>query len=90
MPHILGARGHTAEERREMRRTGNYTSTNGTSGTNSLTGLPNVNDPDQAYANMTRQEYLDFVANYSGFEDELINKAKTAVSYTHLTLPTKA
>ena len=82
MPHIHGysGRGHSAEERREMRRTGNYTSTNGTSGTNSLTGLPNVSDPDQAYANMTRQEYLDFVANYSGFEDDLINKAKTDTS----------
>jgi hypothetical protein len=43
-------------------------------------GLPNVSDPDKAYANLTRQEYLDYVNNYRGFEEELIRKATTDTS----------
>jgi hypothetical protein len=39
--------------------------------------LPQVTDPDKAYANLTRQEYLDYVRNYRGFEEQLINKART-------------
>lgn len=42
--------------------------------------LPNVSDPEKAYANLTRQEYLDYVANYRGFEEQLINKALTDTS----------
>jgi hypothetical protein len=44
-------------------------------GTNA--SLPNVSDPEKAYANLTRQEYLDYVNNYRGFEEQLINKART-------------
>lgn len=39
--------------------------------------LPNVDDPEKAYANLTRQEYMDYVQNYRGFEEELIRKAQT-------------
>ncbi len=40
-------------------------------------GLTDVADPEKAYANLTRQEYLDYIQNYSGFEGQLINKAQT-------------
>jgi len=43
-------------------------------------GLSNVSDPDAAYSNITRQEYLDYVNNYSGFEDDLINQAQNDTS----------
>lgn len=48
-------------------------------GTNSM-GLPAVDDPEQAYANITRQEYLDYVNNYRGFEEQLINQAQNDTS----------
>jgi hypothetical protein len=48
-------------------------------GTNSM-GLPNVSDPEQAYANITRQEYLDYVTNYRDFEEQLINQAQNDTS----------
>ncbi len=39
-------------------------------------GLPTVTDPEKAYADMTRQQYLDYVKNYQPFELALIEKAK--------------
>lgn len=48
-------------------------STGGASGAN----LPNVDDPEKAYADLTRQEYLDYIQNYRKFEEQLINKAQT-------------
>ena len=48
-------------------------------GTNSM-GLPNVDDPDDAYAEITRQEYLDYVNNYRGFEQQLIEQAQNDTS----------
>lgn len=39
--------------------------------------LQPVSDPDKAYANLTRQEYDDFVKNYGDFEKQLISKAQT-------------
>jgi len=42
--------------------------------------LPVVSDPEQAYANLTRQEYLDYIQNYRGFEEQLIQKAQTDTS----------
>ena len=48
-------------------------------GTNSM-GLPAVNDPEQAYANLTRNEYLDYVSNYRGFEEDLIDQAQNDTS----------
>jgi hypothetical protein len=40
-------------------------------------GLPTVTDPEKAYADLTRQEYLDYVKNYRAYEEQLINKAQT-------------
>jgi len=42
--------------------------------------LPTVSNPDKAFADLTKQDYLDFVKNYGGFEKELINKAQTDTS----------
>jgi|TARA_B110000977_G_C10938001_1_gene439733 hypothetical protein len=42
--------------------------------------LPTVSDPDKAYEAITRGEYFDYVKNYSGFEDQLIEKARTDTS----------
>lgn len=49
-------------------------------GAGTATNLPAVADPEQAYANMTRQEYLDYIQNYRGFEEQLIQKAQTDTS----------
>lgn len=48
--------------------------------TNTAASLPAVSDPEQAYANLTRQEYLDYVQNYRGFEEQLLQKAQTDTS----------
>ena len=42
--------------------------------------LPTVADPDQTYANITRQEYEDFIAKYSDFEEDAIQKSQTDTS----------
>jgi hypothetical protein len=42
--------------------------------------LPAVADPDSAYAAITRGEYMDYVNNYSDFEDDLIDKAQNDTS----------
>jgi hypothetical protein len=47
---------------------------------NTAMSLPAVSDPEQAFANMTRQEYLDYIQNYRGFEEQLIQKAQTDTS----------
>ena len=49
-------------------------------GTVSAAVLPSVSDPEKAYAELTRQEYLDYIANYRDFEEQLINKAQTDTS----------
>jgi glutamate mutase epsilon subunit len=49
-------------------------------GTVSAAVLPSVSDPEKAYAELTRQEYLDYIANYRNFEEQLINKAQTDTS----------
>lgn len=48
-------------------------------GTNSM-GLPNVNDPDEAYADITRQEYFDYIDGYRDFEEQLIEQAQNDTS----------
>ena len=50
-----------------------------TSSTNGL-GLPAVSDPDKTYANITRQEYLDYVNNYRDFEEQMIEESQTDTS----------
>jgi len=71
MPHIQGS--PTTGHGRRFR--------NGrTPGMTDMSGLQNGSDPDRTYANITRQEYLDFVSNYGDFEDDLINQARTDTS----------
>jgi hypothetical protein len=57
-----------------------YYSGNLNAGTVSAAVLPNVSDPEKAYAELTRQEYLDYITNYRSFEEQLINKAQTDTS----------
>lgn len=42
--------------------------------------LPAVSDPEQAYAQITRNEYLDYQRNYGSFEDQLIAQAQNDTS----------
>ena len=42
--------------------------------------LPEVKNPDKAFADLTRREYEDFVRNYGSFEDQAIRKAQTDTS----------
>ena len=46
----------------------------------STAGLPTVTDPDKTYAQITRNEYLDYVNNYRGFEEQLIEQAQNDTS----------
>ena len=43
-------------------------------------GLPTVEDPGKAYAQITRGEYMDFKENYGDFENQLIQQAQTDTS----------
>lgn len=43
-------------------------------------GLPNVSDPEKTYANITRQEYLDYVSQYRDFEEQMIRESQTDTS----------
>ena len=40
----------------------------------SMAGLPNVSDPEATFAGITRQDYLDYVKNFRGFELDLLNQ----------------
>jgi len=44
------------------------------------TGLPNVANPDQAFADITRNEYLDYVKNYRPFEEGVLDTAQSDTS----------
>ena len=52
----------------------------GVGGNQNQYGLAPVNDPEQAYADMTRQDYLDYVEKYREFELESIDKSKSDTS----------
>jgi len=54
--------------------------TNFSNSTSSLGALPEVSDPEQTFADITRQQYLDFVTNYGQFEEDLIQQASTDTS----------
>ena len=45
-----------------------------------VSGLANVSDPDQTYANITRQEYNDYVSNYRDFEEQMIEESQNDTS----------
>ena len=49
-------------------------------GSGNAATLPNVADPEAAFAQMTRQDYLDYVKDYRGFELEQIDKAQSDTS----------
>ena len=34
--------------------------------------LPNVSDPESTFADILRQDYNDYVANFQGYEDRLL------------------
>ena len=51
-----------------------------TSGLNSDMSLPEVTDPRQTYAAITRGEYNDFVRDFRDFELEQIERARTDTS----------
>jgi len=71
--------GMTEEQRRAVEEyTNQYRGGQAASG-NTL-GLPSVSDPDKAYANMTREDYMNYVRDYRDFENKLIEKAKTDTS----------
>lgn len=50
------------------------------SGSAGLGNLPSVGDPDQAFADITRNEYLDFINNYGDFENDLIAQSQNDTS----------
>tara|TARA_B100000214_G_scaffold364051_2_gene330208 strand:- start:665 stop:1303 length:639 start_codon:yes stop_codon:yes gene_type:complete len=52
----------------------------GGAGGDYVSSLPQVTDPEQTYADITRGEYNDFMNNYSEFEQDLINRAQTDTS----------
>lgn len=43
-------------------------------------GLPNVSDPDKAFAAMTRADYMEYKKDYSQYEDGLIDNARNDTS----------
>ncbi len=49
-------------------------------GSGGLGSLPSVSDPEAAYAQITRQEYLDYVNNYRDFEEGMIDRAQNDTS----------
>lgn len=51
-----------------------------TSSTDTVGSLPEVTDPRQTYADITRGEYNDYVRDYRQFELDQIEKAKTDTS----------
>ena len=40
--------------------------------TNTMAGLPNVDDPEATFASITRQDYMDYINNFRGFEERLL------------------
>jgi len=52
----------------------------GFNSTGSLGYLPSVSNPDQAFADITRNEYLDFINNYGDFENDLIAQSQNDTS----------
>ena len=42
-----------------------------------LAGLPQVSDPEKTNAMMVKQDYVDYVNLFQGFEKDLINKSQT-------------
>lgn len=43
-------------------------------------GLPNVSDPEQTYANITRDEYMSYIKDYRNFEQTQIDRSRNDTS----------
>ena len=48
--------------------------------TGGMGSLPQVDDPEQTFSDISRQEYLDYVNNFQDFELDLLEKAQTDTS----------
>lgn len=55
---------------------GNYPSIGG----DYVDRLPTVRDPDKVYAQITRDDYMDYVKNYRQFEEDLLERAQNDTS----------
>ena len=71
-------------EQLEQYRSGNFGGQGGQGGqggsANYVATLPQVNDPEKAYADITRGEFNDYVSNYRDFEMELLDRASNDTS----------
>lgn len=63
-----------------MYNNGNVNIGNFSQGRGYVDSLPAVTDPEKAYANITRQEYNDYVSNFRDFENQMIEEAQTDTS----------
>jgi len=52
----------------------------GFSGGDYVSNLPSVSNPDAAYASITRNDYIDYVSQYRGFEEDLLDRAQNDTS----------
>ena len=62
--------------------------TTGAQGTMERLGLPEVTDPDQAFADVAAAEYEQFVTEFRPFEEELVEQAQTDTSIVDAVRPT--
>ena len=74
---MAGPGGHNYRGKRYNPKTGEFEEAQPMSDS---AGLAPVNDPDKVYADITRQDYLDYVRDYRDFEKELLEKASTDTS----------
>ena len=68
---MAGPGGHNYRGKRYNPKTGEFEAAQPMSDS---AGLAPVNDPDKVYADITRQDYLDYVRDYRDFEKELLEK----------------
>jgi len=52
----------------------------GSVGGDFVSQLPEVTDPDKTYASITRNDYMDYVSQYRGFEEDLLDRAQNDTS----------
>jgi hypothetical protein len=52
----------------------------GSVGGDYVSQLPGVTDPDKTYASITRNDYMDYVSQYRGFEEDLLDRAQNDTS----------
>ena len=57
-----------------------FDASSSTGSTGGMGSLPQVDDPEKTFSDITRQEYLDYVNNFQDFELDLLEKAQTDTS----------